>query len=99
MARGHQNLPTYDNEDNLRFNKKLKGKEKYKIYDNYDGIEIPYTDAIPRDYNGVMGVPITFLDKYSPEQFEIVGMAENLDLYKLKTKIYTSTECKQAYAG
>lgn len=42
-------------------------------YDNYDAIEVPFTDAIPSDYEGLMGVPITFLDKYSPEQFEIVG--------------------------
>lgn len=44
-----------------------------------------------------MGVPITFLDKYNPDQFEIVGMCENEDLYKLKSKVYTSTDCKQAY--
>ena len=44
-----------------------------------------------------MGVPISFLDKYSPEQFEIVGMCENLDLYGLKTKVYTTEECQQAY--
>jgi hypothetical protein len=44
-----------------------------------------------------MGVPISFLEKYSPEQFEIVGMCENEDLYHLKTKIYTTAECKQAY--
>ena len=43
-------------------------------YDNYDAIEVPYTDAIPSDYNGVMGVPITFLDKYCPEQFEIIDI-------------------------
>lgn len=45
----------------------------YKKYDNYDALEVPYTDAIPCDYDGVMGVPITFLDKYCPEQFKIVG--------------------------
>jgi hypothetical protein len=44
-----------------------------------------------------MGVPISFLDKYSPEQFEIVGMCENLDLYNLKTRNYSSQECKKAY--
>lgn len=44
-----------------------------------------------------MGVPISFLDKYSPEQFEIVGMYENEDLYKQKIKVYTSAECKNAY--
>lgn len=45
----------------------------FQRYDNYDAIEVPATDAIPRDYDGVMGVPITFLDKYCPEQFEIIG--------------------------
>jgi hypothetical protein len=37
------------------------------------------------------------LDKYNPDQFEIVGMCENVDLYKMKTKVYTTVECKQAY--
>ena len=45
----------------------------YHRYDNYDAIDVPYSDSIPRDYDGVMGVPITFLDKYNPEQFEILG--------------------------
>jgi hypothetical protein len=44
-------------------------------FDNYDAIEVPFTDAIPSDFTGVMGAPISFLDKYSPEQFEIVGLA------------------------
>lgn len=69
----------------------------YPKYDNYDAIEVSKTADIPYDYDGVMGVPITFLDKYCPEQFEIVGMCENLDLYHLKTKSYSSEECKQAY--
>jgi len=72
-GRRHQPLQLMSMADNLRFNKKLKGTEKYDRYDNYDAIEVPFTDAIPSDYEGVMGVPISFLDKYSPEQFEIVG--------------------------
>jgi hypothetical protein len=44
-----------------------------------------------------MGVPISFVDKYCPEQFEILGMCENMDLYSLKTKVYSSKECKEAY--
>jgi len=44
-----------------------------------------------------MGVPISYLDKYNPDQFEIVGMCENADLYKMKTKVYSSAECKKAY--
>jgi hypothetical protein len=46
---------------------------KYRRYDNYDAIEIPRVKDIPADYPGVMGVPISFLDKHCPEQFEIVG--------------------------
>jgi len=85
--------------DNLKYSKhkEIKGKAAYDRYDNYDAIEVPFTDAIPSDYEGVMGVPISFLDKYSPEQFEIVGMCENIDLYKLKTKVYSTEECKKAY--
>ena len=61
--------------DNLRYSrhKDLRQLGKYEHYDNYDAIEVPYTDAIPSDYDGAMGVPITFLDKYCPEQFEIIG--------------------------
>ena len=48
--------------------------EEYPYYDNYDAINVNYTNDIPCDYEGIMGVPITFLDKFSPEQFEILGM-------------------------
>ena len=50
-------------------------KDKYSTYDNYDAINVNVTKEIPTDFSGVMGVPITFLDKYNPEQFEILGMA------------------------
>jgi hypothetical protein len=98
-GRRHQPLPLMTIADNLKYSKhkEIKGKESYDVYDNYDAIEVPFTDCIPNDYDGVMGIPITFLDKYSPEQFEIVGMCENEDLYNFKTKMYTSAECKQAY--
>lgn len=98
-GRRHQPLPLMSLEDNLRFSKHKEVREKtgYEKYDNYDAIEVPYTDAIPSDYQGLMGVPISFLDKYSPEQFDIMGMCENIDLYGLKAKIYTSAECKAAY--
>ena len=67
--------------DNLRFSKhkELKGKAAYDRYDNYDAIEVPFTDAIPSDYEGVMGVPISFLIKYCPEQFEILGCNRGID--------------------
>lgn len=75
-GRRHQPLALMTMADNLRYNKKMKGKEAYDRYDNYDAIEVPYTDAIPSDYKGVMGVPISFLDKYCPEQFEILGITK-----------------------
>ena len=51
--------------------------EEYPKYDNYDAINVDKTTDIPCDYDGVMGVPITFMDKYSPEQFEILGIANS----------------------
>ena len=59
--------------ENERFNKKVTGNiYAYKKYDNYDAIEVPATSAIPSDYKGAMGVPISFLTKYNSEQFEIL---------------------------
>jgi hypothetical protein len=76
-GRRHEKLPLMTMADNLKFSKhkEIKGIAAYDQYDNYDAIEVPFTDAIPSDYDGVMGVPVTFLDKYNPEQFEIVGLA------------------------
>lgn len=74
-GRRHQPLKLMTTADNLKFNKKLKGQTEYYHYDNYDAIEIPFTELIPSDYEGVMGVPISFLDKYCPEQFEIIWIA------------------------
>ena len=54
--------------------KDLRGRKDFLHYINYDGIEIPYTDSIPKDYSGAMGVPISFMDRYCPEQFEILGI-------------------------
>lgn len=51
--------------------------EEYPHYDNYDAIEVSKTTDIPIDYSGVMGVPVTFLNKYNPEQFELIGMGED----------------------
>ena len=101
-GRRHQPLQLMTITENLRLSKhgSIKGKtfeEAYPKYDNYDAIEVSFTDAIPKDYEGVMGVPVSFFDKFCPDQFEILGMCENENLYNLKTKIYTSQECKQAY--
>lgn len=81
-GRRHEPLQLMNMQDNLRYNKKvIKNKdEKNTIYQKYDGyniIEVGYTNAIPSDYHGVMGVPISFLDKYNPEQFEILGIANS----------------------
>lgn len=74
-GRRHQPLSLMSMADNLKFSRHNEIKENgYPHYDNYDAIEVPYTDAIPSDYDDIMGVPITFLDKFCPEQFEILGM-------------------------
>lgn len=82
----HENLILDTMEHNLKFNKKLKkklekdyGKLEYPHYDNYDAIEVPFTECIPSDYDGVMGVPITFMDKYNPDQFDIVAFRKGED--------------------
>lgn len=77
-GRRHQPIPLMSTSENLKFSrhKEIKGRPDYIHYDNYDAIEVPYTDAIPSDFDGIMGVPKSFLDKYCPEQFEIIGIAE-----------------------
>ena len=70
---------------------------EYPHYENYDAIEVSKVTDIPMDYDGVMGVPITFLSKYCPAQFEILGISGNKNLYGLMTKKYTGQECKDAY--
>lgn len=73
-GRRHQPIKLDTMADNIKHSKhkEIRGHE-YQKYDNYDALEVPFTDAIPRDYGGIMGVPISFLDKYCPEQFEILG--------------------------
>jgi hypothetical protein len=74
-GRRHEPLVLMTRADNEKFSrhKEVKGVG-YLEYDNYDAIEVPFTDAIPSDFPGVMGVPISFLSKYNPDQFEIVGI-------------------------
>ena len=75
-GRRHQPLPLMTMEENLKYSKhkEIQGKNVYGKYYNYDAIEVSFTDAIPSDYGGIMGVPISFLDKYNPEQFKIIGL-------------------------
>ena len=96
-GRRHQPLSLMTMADNIKYSKhkEVKGR-KYAVYDNYNAIEIPFTDAIPCDYEEWMGVPISFLDKYCPEQFDIIGMAKRgAGDPSLKSKVYT----KEDYAN
>ena len=79
--------------ENIKFSKhkEVRGVG-YRRYDNYDAIEIPFTDAIPGDYDGVMGVPISFLDKYCPEQFELLGITDRGNEYGIKIREYSETD-------
>ena len=93
-GRRHEPLQLMSMKDNLRYSKHKEIRENgYPRYDNYDAIEVPFTDAIPADYDGMMGVPITFVDKYCPEQFVIVGMAKRgAGDPALKSKVYTKND-------
>ncbi|MFQ6778405.1 MAG: adenine-specific methyltransferase EcoRI family protein, partial [Alphaproteobacteria bacterium] len=72
------NLPTTKRNEYIETGKKYYGYESmYPKYDNYDAIEVGAVKNMPMDYNGIMGVPITFLDKYNPEQFEILGLDDH----------------------
>ncbi len=93
-GRRHQPLNLMTMSDNIKYSKhkEIKGKG-YSHYDNFNAIEVPYTDAIPSDYEEWMGVPISFLDKYCPEQFEIIGMAKRgAGDPALKSKVYTKAD-------
>lgn len=63
--------------------------DDYPHFDNYDAINVDVTKDIPVDYDGPMGVPITFLDKYNPDQFKILGITDRDDNSGLKTRKYT----------
>jgi hypothetical protein len=79
-GRRHQPLPLMTKSHNTKFSKHAEIQDAgYRAYENYDAIEVPFTDAIPSDHKGTMGVPISFLDKYSPEQFEIVKFRHGTD--------------------
>ena len=92
-GRRHQPMILATMADLVKHNKHKTARENlYKKYDNYDAIEVPFTDLIPEDYEGVMGVPITFLDRYCPEQFEILGITDRQNTSGLRTKIYTKDD-------
>jgi len=70
-GRRHEPLQLMSEADIIKFST----KKNFEKYENYDAIEVPLVKYIPSDFEGVMGVPITFLDKYSPEQFHIIWAA------------------------
>ena len=82
VSKRHETIPL--------FKRYADEPELFPHYDNYDAIEVPKTAFIPCDYDGVMGVPITFLDKYNPDQFEIIGNAGSygVDGYSLCPALY-----------
>lgn len=82
-GRRHQPIPLMTEADNIKFSKhkEVRGYG-YQKYDNFEAIEVPFTDAIPSDHEGIMGVPISFLSKYDPDQFEILFNADDMEQTK-----------------
>lgn len=74
-GRLHESLPLMMGAEIIKFST----KKPFEKYDNYDAIEVPLVKHIPSDYDGVMGVPVSFLDKYNPEQFELIGSNRGID--------------------
>jgi len=72
-GRLHEKLPLMTEADVIKFST----KKPFDKYDNYDAIEVSLVKNIPSDYEGMMGVPISIMDKYSPEQFRILGTSDN----------------------
>lgn len=95
-GRRHQQLTLMTQEENIKYSKHKDIRSLgYPKYDNYDAIEVNYSDAIPSDYEGIMGVSISFVLKYCPEQFEIIGMAKRgAGDPALKSKVYTKYDYK-----
>jgi hypothetical protein len=85
------NLDTTKRHEELTLYKKYT-PEEYPKYDNYDAIEVSKVSEIPKDYNDVIGVPLTFFDKYNPKQFEVLGITDRQGSYGYRTKIYRSED-------
>jgi len=88
LTRWFTNLDIAKRHETLVLYKKYT-PEEYPTYHNYDGIEVSKVVEIPMDYSGIMGVPVTFLDKYNPEQFEILDITDREPHNKYRTKLYT----------
>ncbi|HMT08674.1 MAG TPA: adenine-specific methyltransferase EcoRI family protein [Pyrinomonadaceae bacterium] len=81
-GRRHEPLNLMTMADNLKFSKGLNGKDEYDRYINFEAIDVGTYKEIPSDYDGIMGVPITFLNKYNPEQFEIIGNSDDGEMMR-----------------
>lgn len=80
-GRRHEALSLMSMKDNLKYSKhKQLQINGYLKYDNMNGIEVPFVDCIPSDYEGLMGVPITYLDRHNPDDFEILGLSRDMDI-------------------
>lgn len=96
-GRRHEPMSLMTERDNIKFSKHKEVQGiGYQKYDNFDAIEIPFADSIPCDYEGVMGVPISFLNKYNPDQFEILG---NMDDHEEMKKIGVTPLSEEFIAG
>lgn len=82
VAKRHEFIPLFEH----------YSPEKYPRYDNYDAIEVSKVAEIPVDYFGAMGVPVSFLDKHDPDQFEILGITDRYNMSGLRTKQYTAAD-------
>ena len=96
LGRRHQPMQLMTMSENLKFSKKLKGQNEYYHYDNYDAIEVPFTELIPRDFDGIMGVPISFVDKYCPDQFEIIWRGGDMEWAENECTFFTKPEDDKA---
>ena len=76
--------------------KDIVERKSYIRYENFDAIDVPYTDAIPSDYDGVMGVPISFMDKYCPEQFEIIWRSGDIEWCEKECEFFTPPSKEKA---
>lgn len=84
-GRRHEPLQLMTMEDNIRFSKHkdVRGVGYQRYYNFPDAIEVSWVDSIPSDFDGIMGVPITFLDKYNPDQFEILAHGDDMEALRL----------------
>jgi hypothetical protein len=101
-GRRHKALQLMTMADNIKFSKHkdVRGDGYQRYYNFEEAIEVPWVDAIPSDFDGPMGVPITFLDKYNPDQFEILAHGDDMDaLRELGVKVLGEEFVKKYYEG